>query len=276
MGKRRKNSKKSKRNVIIVVIFFVFCTVGLLVLEIQQIIKKGQNIKKASYNVEQVASNKEEKKENDEIKFDTFVDKTYTQSELKSLTDSQINELLKKQIEVTNEKDLEIEKIVGSASSRKEAINITTAAFSQTNQKVDKVTISKETEKYYVVNVDWSYINQNVSKKYNQKCIVFKDFYYNLDTNILNLDDVQIARQMLDIENYVESYSNNGKRIIQSFIEKEGNRCEYILYYLDVLYGRDDIKDSINLVKEVLSINPATGAIEGSSKDIIKKDITKE
>lgn len=81
---------------------------------------------------------------------------------------------------------------------------------------------------------------------------------------------------MLDIENYIESYSNNGKRIVQSFIEKDGNRCEYILYYLDVLYGRDDTKDSISLIKEVVSINPATGAIEGSSNNIIRKGIIKE
>lgn len=173
---RGKKKKKSNKNLIIIVIFFVFCTVALLVLEIQQIIKKGQNIKKAPYEVEQVANNKENEKVIEEIKFDTFVDKVYTQSELESLTDSQINQLLKKQIEITNQNDLEFEKIVGSGSTDKEAINIATNAYTGLNQVVDKATISKETEKYYIVNVEWSYIDQMYQKNIIKKLLFLKIF----------------------------------------------------------------------------------------------------
>ena len=116
-------------------------------------------------------------------------------------------------------------------------------------------------------------MKQNVSKRNTQKVIVFKSFYYNASNEKFNLDDIQNIKIILDLKNYVENSSNEGKRYIQSFIEKNGKKCEYNLYYLNVNYGQEEKNDTVDLMKEIVTIDIATGKIENTQSQTIKNNI---
>lgn len=271
MRKTRKTKKKQKRKIILLVIGLVVITIGLLALEIRQIVKdvgNENNIDDTSQVTQNVVDDKDLSKEVVEgIKFDSFVDKSYTKSELESMTDDELKSLYDFQIELTNEKEQEYYDVFGSAETESEAEKIVYDNFDNENQFVNKVELDSETEKYYVLTVNWDYINQNVAKNYTKKVIVFKEFYYNFETNTFNLDNIQNVKEILDIENYIKNYSNSGKRIIQSFIDKSGQNYQYSLYYLDIVYGRENEDDIITPQKEIVTINATTGVVESISKE---------
>lgn len=119
-----------------------------------------------------------------------------------------------------------------------------------------------ETDTYYIVKVEWDYISENTSRSDSQQVLVFKEFYYDMDDKILNTDDINKVKDILDLQYYVETYSNTGKNIIQSFISKDGEVYEYVMYYFDVEYGNEGTSKRIYLTADILQINAATGLIE--------------
>ena len=146
-------------------------------------------------------------------------------------------------------------------------------AYFTDNQFVKATEIVDETDLYYIVGVTYDYINQNVAKRYTQNVLVFKKFYYNSETDTFNVDDVKNVKIILDLKNYITNYSNAGKVLVQSFMEKNGQQCEYVLYYLDVNYAEENKNASANLIKEVTTINAASGKVEEKTTQTVKSNL---
>ena len=110
------------------------------------------------------------------------------------------------------------------------------------------------------------------SEKYTFKGIKFAGMdmltatELNDEKNTFNLDDVENAKIIMDLDNYINDFSNAGKVNIQSFIQKNGQNYEYVLYYLSLNYGQSDKKDTVDLMKKVVSIDAATGKVVGTDK----------
>lgn len=197
----------------------------------------------------------------DVLKYDTFINKKYTQSQLENLGNSEIAQLYN---DYDKPKELDYTKALGSASTENSAKNIASRAYKKDNNVVRSSEVTGQNDLYYVVNVNYDYINANVSKRYSVNIIVFKTFYYNDEKNTFNLDDVENAKIIMDLDNYINDFSNAGKVNIQSFIQKNGQNYEYVLYYLSLNYGQSDKNDTVDLMKKVVSIDAATGEVVGT------------
>jgi len=266
-AKKKRKSKVYKKAILLFILIFVIAVI-LIMLELKFVLKKEKNVNnnvsvsKSDLNIIENVDDERVTNINEGMSFETFVDKEYTQNEITSWTADEMKEIRKVQIDKKNSTNLSIKKIVGSASSPEEAMRLGNNYYSSYDQFVNSAEIALETDTYYIVKVNWDYISENVTRRYNNQVLVFKDFYYNEDTNVLNMDNIDKTKDVLDLNYYVECYFNVGKSLIQSFIEKNGERCEYILYYFDVEYGQDNVSDKIYLSKQVVQINSATGVIE--------------
>ena len=201
--------------------------------------------------------------------FNTFADKEYTKEEIENMSASEASNIYN--LEKNN--DLKIDKALGSAGDEDYACVVASSAYSTDNQFVKATEIVDETDLYYIVGVTYDYINQNVAKRYTQNVLVFKKFYYNSETDTFNVDDVKNVKIILDLKNYITNYSNAGKVLVQSFMEKNGQQCEYVLYYLDVNYAEENKNTSANLIKEVTTINAASGKVEEKNTQTVKSNL---
>lgn len=64
-----------------------------------------------------------------------------------------------------------------------------------------------------------------------------------------------------------------GKDIYNHSLKKNGKKCEYNLYYLNVNYGQEEKNDTVDLMKEIVTIDIATGKIENTQSQTIKNNI---
>lgn len=206
----------------------------------------------------------------DVLKYDTFINKKYTQSQLENLGNSEIAQLYN---DYDKPKEIDYTKALGSASTENSAKNIASRAYKKDNDVVRSSEVTGQNDLYYVVNVNYDYINGNVSKRYSVNIIVFKTFYYNDEKNTFNLDDVENAKIIMDLDNYINDFSNAGKVNIQSFIQKNGQNYEYVLYYLSLNYGQSDKNDTVDLMKKVVSIDAATGEVVGTDRLAVRTGI---
>lgn len=273
MGKS--NRKQNKRNkMVIIVALLVLLTFVLLIAQIVQLVKSASSIKNKNDSSNVVSEEKQEEKGKEELKFDTFVDEIYTEEELESLSVEDINRLLK--LESAKFEQVDCKRVVGSANNINDAKKIAGDAFLGQNQFLIKTDLVAEDETFYIINVSWRYVSENVNSVYNQKVMVFKKFYFDIENQILNLDEIDKIKLVLDLNNYVRNQNNSNKKLIQSFMHKEGKRCEYILYYIDANYGTNGQRDSVNLVKETVVINPETGAIEQDVEKVVRENVVME
>ena len=265
-NKRRKKNKNTK--ILLVIIIIVIAIAIWLTMQIKRlmILNQEETTNQISNSEEEQA---EENKDNEIITFDTFVDKVYTTQEIENATATQINNWYN----ANDDKKVDYVRALGNADNENSANNVASSVFKNTNQSIESSKVVAETELYYVVEVKYDYMKQNVSKRNTQKVIVFKSFYYNASNEKFNLDDIQNIKIILDLKNYVENSSNEGKRYIQSFIEKNGKKCEYNLYYLNVNYGQEGKNDTVDLMKETVTIDIATGKIENTQSQAIKNNI---
>lgn len=277
--KKRKNNTYKSAMVLFILIFAI--AIALVTIELNTVIKKKKEMGNSIYTkaetnkVSPDVKYEEVKKVNDGLSFDTFVDKTYTEDEILSLSKSEMIRVREAQIEKKENSSLSIQRILGSASSENEALRLATNTYNNTvDQTVNSSTIALEADTYYIVKVEWDYIGENTSRRYNQQVLVFKDFYYDIDKNTLNMDDINKVKDILDLKYYVETYSNVGKRPIQSFIEKNGETCEYTLYYFEVQYGEEGVSDKIYLTSEKIQIDSATGNILSTNTERIGDGVT--
>lgn len=272
MRKSRKKHNKKNRIMFIIVLLLII-TFVLLITQIIKLVKNTSNIKNNDNFSSVLGEEKQEEAQKEQLRFDSFVDNIYTEKEIENLNVEELNRLLK--VKVDKLDGLDCKRVVGSAENVNGAKKIASDAFASQNQFIIAVNIIEENETFYVVNVKWRYVSENVNAVYEQNVIVFKKFYYDKDARILNLDEKDKIKFVLDLDNYVINYNNSNKKLIQSFIHKEGKRCEYILYYLDAKYNSND-NDTMNFVKEQIIINPETGVIEQDIKNNIKQNIVIE
>lgn len=276
---RKVNNVYRKATLIFILIFAV--AIFLVILELKAVIKKKNELPtKASIvskNTNSIDKDEKEntKKINEGINFDTFVDGVYTEDEILNFSAEKMREIRQYQIEKNNTSNLSIQKIVGSASSENIATRIATQSYSNiTDQIVRSSKVVLETDYYYIVKVEWDYITENTSKRHNQQVLVFKEFYYDINNKILNMDDINKVKDVLDLKYYVETYSNTGKNIIQSFIYKNGEKTEYVIYYFEVEYGNEGSFNRIYLTSDTLKIDSATGLIESLETKRLGNGIT--
>lgn len=274
--KTRKRRNNTYRSAMILFILIFAIAIVLVALELNAVIKKKNEISNSTYTrpttnqVSPSGKDEEVKKINEGLSFDTFVDKVYTEDEILSLSSREMLRIREAQIEKKGASSLSIQRILGSASSENEALRLATNTYNNTvDQTVNSSTIVLEADTYYVVKVEWDYVGENTSRRYNQQVLVFKDFYYNADKKTLNMDDINKVKDILDLKYYVETYSNVSKRPIQSFIKKNGETCEYNLYYFEVQYGQEGVSDKIYLTSEKVQIDSATGSILSTNTERI-------
>lgn len=261
---RRNRKKQNQRNkMMLIVALLVVLAFVLLIVQIIQLVKSVSNKKNENVSSNNVVIDENyEEPEKKELKFDTFVDKVYNEREIENLSTQEINNLLKLD-RIRCDSVAECKRISGSAVDANEAKKIAGDTFASQNQFILGTTIIEDTETFYVVNVKWRYVSENANSVYEQKVLVFKKFYYDIESQILNLDEIDKIKLVLDLDNYVRNQNNSDKKLVQSFVHKEGKKCEYVLYYIDANYSIEDSRrDIISFVKEVVTINPETGKIE--------------
>ena len=187
MGKKKRSrNKRVQRIFLLLIVVVIVMTVALGV----QINK----LQKLSSNQVAVSNVTEEKQEDvdkidsntkvDVLKYDTFINKKYTQSQLDSLSESEIAQLYN---DYDKPKELDYKKALGSASTDDTAKNVAARLYKKDNNVVRSSEVTGQNDLYYVVNVNYDYINGNVSKRYSVNVIVFKTFYYKMMLKMLKL-----------------------------------------------------------------------------------------
>lgn len=268
----KKKIKNQKLKIFVVVVFLAVITCIMLLVQVFELIGKRSNIKNEN-DVSQKRITNENNEEKKDLIINNFVDREYTISELENLTSDEVNELLNIQKRLIKQDDIDIKRIAGSADDFNSAKKLVSDAFTNENNFINKVSLIKEYEMYYVINVKWKYIDEDITNNYEQNVLVFKNFYYNKEKNILNIDDEEKIKQVLDIDYYIRNYNSSSKCLIQSFVNKQGRTCEYILYYLNVSYDRNNQKDKLDLVKEIVTMDPETGMIISQKEEAVKRNI---
>lgn len=261
----KKNKTFKKVNLIFILIFAI--AIILVLIELNVVIKKKNELPaKKSVNTKELINNSKDEKKIEKINegssFETFVDNVYTEEEIRDFSSEEMRRVRQIQIDKKNTSDLKIKKVCGSASSENEATRKVTNLFEKSEQSVRSSKVVLETESYYIINVESEFISENNTIRNSEQVVVFKDFYYDVDKKVLNMDDINKVKDILDLKYYVETYSNTGKNIIQSFITKNGETSEYTIYYFDVEYGTEGDSNKIYLTSDTLYINSETGLIE--------------
>lgn len=270
MRKKKKSKNiRIQRMFLALIIVIIVMTVALGV-QINKLQKLNSVETKVSNNIVDEQDDTEKIDPNakvDILKYETFINKVYTQNQLENMESSDIAELYNN---YDKPKEIEYESALGSASTEEKAENMASKIYKNENNTVISSEVVGQNDLYYKVNVNYDYSNGNVSKRYSKNVIVFKKFYYDEESNVFNVDDVQNAKIILDLDNYINDFSNAGKVNIQSFIQKNGQKYEYILYYLSLNYGQSDKNDTADLMKRVVSIDAATGEIIGNEKIAVR------
>jgi len=278
-NKKKRKINKVYQNVSLAFILIFAIAIFLVVLELNAVIKKkneippkapivlknSNNINEENNNVQKIGEGKS---------FDTFVDKVYTENEILNFSVDKIREIRQYQIDKKNTSNLSIQKIVGSASSENVATRIATQSYNNASDQIVRSSkVVLETDYYYVVKVEWDYVDERTSKRHNQQVLVFKEFYYNINNKTLNMDDINKVKDVLDLKYYVETYSNTGKNIIQSFINKNGEKAEYVIYYFEVEPGEEGKNSRLYLVSDKIQIDAEKGLIESINTEYLSNGI---
>lgn len=273
--KNTRKKKKSKNYVflpIILLAIVVIVAIIFFIIKLNDIKGKSQNNVVNLDEVQDVVET-ENKEVEEAMSFESFVKDSYTQNEIEQFSSQKINEILDNQINYGDVKVIDFKKIAGSVKGT-DYLKTCISDFYDDDQFVNTVNVVTETNLYYIVDVNVDYLSEAIQRNYNEKLLVFKNFYYNMNTNTLNMDDLNVVKQILDIKYYVQNYKNSGKRLIQSFIIDDGEKTKYTLYYFDINYGNNK-NNIINLVKEETVINSATGVIESVVRNNIKENVVR-
>lgn len=273
MRKKKKSRNKRLQRIFLLLIVVITIIIVALGVQINRLQKISSN-EGAVSNVTEVKQKDADKIDSntkvDTLKYDTFINKKYTQSQLENLSDREIAQLYN---DYDKPKEIEYRKALGSASTEDSAKNVASRVYKKDNNIVRSSEVTGQNDLYYVVNVNYDYINGNVSKRYSVNVIVFKTFYYNDEKNTFNVDDVENAKIIMDLDNYINDFSNGAKMNIQAFIQKNGQNYEYVLYYLSLNYGQSDKNDTADLMRKVVSIDAATGEVVGTDRFAVRTGI---
>ena len=267
--------RKKKNNTSLILGFFVIGIVAivLLIVEINSFVKKSQEMKKPAENTQTVAEQPEESQP--ELKFDSFLyEKVYkNKEEIESLSDKEIKDI---SINSFNHLKLDYLEMVDSANSASNAIENTKDFIKSKayNHFVDDCKLIKEEELFYGVNIKYRAVSEKHENRFSTNYLVPKTDYYNSKKNILNMDDMNRTKKMLDIMEYMNAKSNGGKALIQSFYTKEDDGFHhYVIYYVSSIYSEKINGQIYSLVKETKLIDSASGFIGEPTVEVIKDNI---
>lgn len=273
MGKKKKSRNKRIQRLFLFLIIVVIVVTIALGVQINKLQKLNASQNKISNFTTEQQDNTEKIDSNakvDILKYDSFIGKVYTQSQLENMRNSDIAGLYNN---YNKPKEIEYECASESASSSDVAESIVIRMYRDNNNTVRSSDVIGQNELYYVVNVNYDYINGTLAKRYSKNVIVFKNFYYDDEENVFNVDDVENVKTILDLDNYINDFSNGAKIDIQSFIQKNDQNYEYVLYYLSLNYGQSDKNDTVDLMKRVVSIDAATGKVVGTDRLTVRAGI---
>ena len=108
----------------------------------------------------------------DILKYDSFIGKVYTQSQLENMINSDISDLYNN---YDKPKEIEYECTSESASSSDIAENIVIKIYKNDFNTVKSAEVIGQNELYYVVKVNYDYTNGSLAKRYSKNVIVFKN-----------------------------------------------------------------------------------------------------
>lgn len=271
----RRKRKKVSRFFLPVIVFGLIIVIAVIFLIVELNSFKEKNKKSNIVNVVDVKNETQENKEDKILKFDTFVKKQYSKEEIENFSSKEINEILDNQINYGDIELIDFRKILGS-SRNFDSLKSDVSEFYDDDQFVNSVDIILENDIYYIIEVNLDYISPQITRNYVEKVLVFKEYYYNSNTEKFNMDDINIVKEILDIKYYVQNYKNNGKRLIQSFIEEIDEKTEYTMYYFDIEYQSEKNSNVITLVKEKTVIDSATGQVELIEKSNLKENVIRD
>lgn len=271
-NKKKRRSKRVQRLFLFLIIAVIIMTValGVQIKKLQELNASPNKVSNFSGEQQNDAEKIDANAKIDILKYDSFIGKVYTQSQLENMINSDISDLYNN---YDKPKEIEYECTSESASSSDIAENIVIKIYENDFNTVKSAEVIGQNELYYVVKVNYDYTNGSLAKRYSKNVIVFKNFYYDDEENVFNVDDVENVKTILDLDNYINDFSNGAKIDIQSFIQKNGQNYEYTLYYLSLNYGQSDKKDTVDLMKKVVSIDVATGKVVGTDKVAVRTGI---
>ena len=164
--------------------------------------------------------------------------------------------------------------LAGSAESKEGAIINAKNVFYSNNQFINSCKIINENEYYYVVEVNYTYIDPNVTNNYVQNVLVLKDAFYNDESEKFKQDiDYEDIKIILDLKYYLKFHLNGNMSLIQSYIRENSNECTYTIYYFVANYGQDNVNDTINLMKDIVHVNNKTGEVINKEEIEIRSKI---
>lgn len=277
MGKSKKKSKvNGKSRIFLAFVVLLIIVVLFLISEIISINKNGKlNFRKTSTenDGEKTQTKVEDSIDGDNLaKFDSFVNETLSMQELENMSSNDMVNVYKNDEEAIASVS-DCKKISGSTSSKEGAIINAKDVFYSNNQFINSSKIVDENDYYYVVEVNYSYIDPNVTRDYVGRVVVLKDSVYDDSSEKFNSGKIADAKIILDLKYYLKFHSNGSKSLLQSFISGDNDKWVYTVYYFNANYGQDNVDDTIDLMKDVVNINSKTGEIINTETIAVKTGV---
>ena len=94
---------------------------------------------------------------------------------------------------------------------------------------------------------------------------------YNDEDYFLVKTNNRSIRQILDILYYNNTYNISGSKLLKSEVLETEDQFIYQSYGTRVVYGDWGMKDKVSLLKEIWTINKASGELNLTSTNLIKK-----
>ncbi len=175
--------------------------------------------------------------------------------------------------------------VSSSSSSPEDAIEVVTNHFTNNNypfsiNTVVEVWIDIETEVFYGVYVKWEHNSSGKKSYYDEYVISFKkdifdcrlrNVYNDEDYFLVKTNNPDQIRQILDILYYNNTYNISGSKLLKSEVLETEDQFIYQSYGTRVVYGDWGMKDKVSLLKEIWTINKASGELNLTSTNLIKK-----
>ena len=278
LAKSRKKKKKNEKLKFILLFFALFIIV--VVFLISEIIGFNKNTK---FSLKKNRGNSEENRTSENVvadgnepegfkDFDNFITDTFSEQELENMSAADMLNVYKNSEKIKWYVN-NCKKIAGSAGSKEGAIINAKVEYANKNQFINSCKVLGESEYYYVVKVNYSYIDTNTNMDLENDVLVFKDSVYSASKNKFNTDKIEDVKAIYDLEYYVKNYSNGGRNLIQSFANSSNDEWIYTIYYFNAYYGQDNVDDNIDLVKDIIHINNKTGEVLNKESVIIRKGV---
>lgn len=162
------------------------------------------------------------------------------------------------------------ERIVSSASSVNEAIQIVTDHFTSTSYHTTKVEVLYENDILYGIYVRWDPIDGK-GIGYEENVVCFKKEVFDYDTFIFYSDDPNQIYDVLNYVRYSNGYNIDGTKILQNKFVVNDSSCYYYSYETQVIYGDYGLQDKVRLIYIEYEVNLLTNKV--IKKEYIVKEI---